>query len=486
MNNNFDKSIKSMIKHEPNPMSEEFKNSIKLALEKLPEDNTGLKKVQKNTQRIKVLLIASIIVLLLMTTAFASAPILLKMTQNFIEELYKIDNLNIESKQSEYEKYNSPINYTSESEGISITLNNIAVDGNFILITSTVTSPVPIKDIIMNSPIYKRDLERYGINDFNEYLPTLNPIYGFKVDGKELEITDITDCESYLDNDYSFVSIEKYIISDDLPKIFNLNIFANYICRTTGKWSFDVGIDRSITIENSINVTTNIQTEVTSIMQGKEYKHNITIDKLSISPFGGKISISEKGSEPFRDFTLRDGNGNYYIVLNGIATANENGDIYKNTYEFIYSSTNEKVNELYLVPILIYGEPTEKQVMMSDDITPTELKISDIGGYTIESIEIDDTQIKVTLKPYGALLQYRSIINGAFGFLDKNGDKRINKYINLKEVKYDKQTGNAVITGSWSADAPGNISDQIGGFWYVEMPNMLLNEDEAIKIPLNK
>jgi len=50
MNNNFDKTIKSMIENEPNPMSEEFKNSIKSALEKLPEDNTGLKKVQKNTK----------------------------------------------------------------------------------------------------------------------------------------------------------------------------------------------------------------------------------------------------------------------------------------------------------------------------------------------------------------------------------------------------------------------------------------------------
>ncbi|MEA5096582.1 MAG: DUF4179 domain-containing protein [Sedimentibacter saalensis] len=486
MNNNFDKMIKSMIENEPNPMSEEFKNSIKSALEKLPEDNTGLKRIKKNTRRTKVLLIASIITLFLITTAFASGPRLLKMTQNFIKELYKIDNLNIESKQSEYEKYNAPVNYTSESKGISVTINNIAVDGNFILITSTVTSPVPIKDIIMNDPVYKRNFEKYGISDFIGFLPTLNPMYKFKIDGKELGIADITDCESYFKNDYSFVAIENYIISDEMPRVFNLNILAEYVCYTIGTWSFDMAIDRSSTLENSITVTPNIQTEVTSIAHGKEYKHSILIDKLSISPFGDKISIIEKGPEPFRDFTLRDGNGNYYIILNSTVTANENGDIYKNTFEYIYPSTNKKINDLYLVPILTLGDPVEKQVMMSDDNTPTEIKISDIGGYTTENIEIDDNQIRVILKPYGAILQYRSIINGAFGFLDKNGSKDINKYINLKEVKYDKQTGNAVITGSWSTDTPDNISDQIGGFWYVEMPNMLLNEDEAIKIPLNK
>ncbi|MEL7648696.1 MAG: DUF4179 domain-containing protein [Sedimentibacter sp.] len=485
MNNNFDKMIKSMIELESNPMPGEFKNSIKSALEKLPEDNTGLKKVQKNTRRIKVLLIASIITLFLITTAFAAAPRLLEMTQNFIKEFYKIDNLNIESKQSEYEKHNAPVNYTSESEGILITINNIAVDGNFILITSTVTSPVPIKDIIMNDSVFKRNFERYGISDFMGYLPALNPIYKFKIDDKDLGITDITDCESYFKNDYSFVVIEKYIISDELPKIFNLNISTEYVCYTIGTWSFDMTIDRSSTIEDSFAVTPNIQTEVTSIVQGKEYKHNITIDKLSISPFGGKIAISEGGSEPFRDFALMDENGNYYLVLNDIVKFAENGDISKNVFEFIYPSTNEKINELYLIPILTFGDPAENQVMMSNDTTPTEIKISDIGGYTTESIEIDDNQIKVTLKPYGAILQYRSIINGAFGFLDKNGSKGIGKYINLKEVKYDKQDGNAVITGSWSTDAPDNISDQIGGFWYVEMPNMLLNEDETIIIPLN-
>lgn len=486
MNNNFDKMIKSMIEHEPNPMSEEFKNSIKSALEKLPEDNTGLKKVQKNTQRIKVILIASIIALFLMTTAFASVPRLLEMTQNFLKEFYKIDNLNIESKQSEYEKYNATVNYTSESEGISVTINSIAVDGNFILITSTVTSSVPIKEIITNSSSYKRDLVRYGISDFTEYILPLAPFYNFKIDGKDLGINDTTDWDYYLKNDYSFVAIQKYIMTDELPIIFNLNIFTEYICNSKGTWSFYMAIDRSSTIENSITVTPNIQAEVTSIVQRSEYKHNITIDKLSISPFGGQIAISEGGSDPFRDFTLRDENGNYYLVLNDIVKFAENGDISKNVFEFIYPSTNEKINELYLVPILTFGDPVEKQVMMCDDNTPTEIKISDIGGYTTENIEIDDNQIRVILKPYGAILQYRSIINGAFGFLDKNGSKDINKYINLKEVKYDKQTGYAVITGSWSTDAPDNISDQIGGFWYVEMPNMLLNEDEAIKIPLNK
>ncbi len=484
MNNNFDKTIKLMINHEPNPMSGEFKSSIKSVLENLPEDNNGLKKVQRSTRKTRVLLIASIITLLLITTAFTSIPRLLEMTQNFIKEFYKIDNVNIESKQSEYEKYNAPANYTSESEGISVTINNVAVDGSFLLITSTVTSPIPIKDIISSSHLYKWELERFGASDFLSLIFTLAPYYEFRIDGKDLGIFDMTDWDDYLENDYSFVTIQKYMIPDEIQNTFNLNMSANNICNTSGIWTFDIAIDKSKTSGDLVTVTPNIQTEVTSIVQGKEYKHSIIIDKLSISPFGGQIVISEGGTEIFRDFALRDENGNYYLVLNDSVKFNENGDISKNVFEFIYPSTNEIIGELEIIPILTNGTPVEKQIMIPDYNFPTEIKISDIGGYMTESLEIDDNHLKLTLKQYGAILQYRSIINGAFGFLDKSGSKNINKYINSNGVKYDKQSGNAVITGYWTDDAPDNIHNQIGGFWYVEMPDMLLNEDEAIKIPL--
>ena len=82
------------------------------------------------------------------------------------------------------------------------------------------------------------------------------------------------------------------------------------------------------------------------------------------------------------------------------------------------------------------------------------------------------------------ILQYRSIINGAFGFLDKGGSKEINKLITLEEVKYDKSTGNATITGYLNDNTSDKLLEQIGGVWYIEMPNMKLNENEAIKILL--
>ena len=484
MNSNFDKEIKSIMKNEKFDIPNNLKNEIKTILESLPEDNDGLKKDKTIKYKTKIVLIASVITLLIATTAFASMPELLKMTQNFIKNFNKIDNINITSKQQEYEKYNSPANYTSKSNGISVTIDNIAVDGNFLLITSTITSPKKIIDIVTDSTLYKQVLNRPYKKDYTDFIFALSPYYLFKIDGKDYGIFDKPEWEDYILNDYSFVTVQKYIIPVDTPDIFKLSLSANNVCDVQGEWNFDIVIDKDVVNEDSATVTPNISAEVTSIVKGVEYKHNITIDKLSISPFGGQISLSEKGDEIFRDFTLRDANGNYYHVLNNTVKFSSINEMNKNSYEFIFTSRIEDIEEIELVPILTYGTPVEKKVMLEEDIISTDIKLSDIGGYKVDNIDINENEIKIILKPYGVILQYRSIINGAFGFLDKGGSKEINKLITLEEVKYDKSTGNATITGYLNDNTSDKLLEQIGGVWYIEMPNMKLNENEAIKILL--
>lgn len=497
MNKDFDELIKSMINDEPDFISKEIKQKIKTTLESLPENDNGLKKQSKYRPKGKVLLIAAILIVMLTATVFAF-PKIFKMTQNFIKQFYNIDNINLKSKQEEYEKYNSPANYTSESEGISVTIDNIAVDGNFLLITSTVTSPKTIKDMIAESSLYKQVLKSHKEIlekhkqalkqsfeiDYKDFIFTLSPYYLFKIDGNDDGVFDMPDWDEYIVNDYTFVTVQKYIIPTETPDIFNLSITSNNICNVKGNWNFDIIIDKGNAKENSVAVTPNINAEITSIVHGTEYKHNITIDKLSISPFGGQITLSERGDEIFRDFTLRDTNGKYYLVLNSTVKSSGKKEMSKNSFEFISPSEYKNLRELELVPILTYGTPVEKKVMLKDDVALIDIKISDIGGYKVDSMDINDNGIKLILKPYGAILQYRSIINGAFGFLDKEGSKEINKHISLDEVKYDKTNGNAIITGHWDNNDSYKVSEQIGGIWYVEMPSMKLNENEAVKIML--
>lgn len=504
MNSSFDKEIKAMIKHENYDIPNKLKNEIKIMLESLPEDNRGLKKETKKRYTTKIILIASVIVLLIMTTAFAAMPELLKMTQNFIENLTKIDNVNILSKQEEFEKYSAPVNYTSESEGISVTIDNIAVDGNFLLISSTITCNRRVEDIIKDSWVYKKFLELRNENkskdiiekfkdspnyeqnlenlnnlDYKQFLVNISPYYYFKIDGFDYGRLDKTDNEEYIENEYTFITVQKYIIPAGVPDIFKLSISEKYICNIEGKWSFDIMIDRSESKKNSISVMPGILAEVTSIASGKEYKHNVTIDSLSISPFGGQITLSEKGPEVFRDFTLRDKDNNYYMVLNDAVISSK--DVRQNTFEFIYSSESMDINELELVPILTYGNPTKETVRFEENVESTDIKISDIGGYTVQSVMIDNNKIKITLKPYGVILHYRSIINGAFGIVDKNGE---DANISFENIEYDKRSGNAIVTIICNNVDSHEILNEISGFWYIKMPDMQLNEKEVIKIPL--
>jgi hypothetical protein len=490
MNNSFDNQISDMIVNENFDVPEKFKVEIRFILENLPESNEGLKKEKKGFNKVKIILIASIVTLLLTATAFATVPELLKMTQNLIENFTKINNIDISSKREEYEKYNASVNYTSESEGISVTIENIAVDGNFLLMTSKVTSPEKIEDVIKNSRLYKevvsgrKELNIEAVPDYEDFLFAISPNYLFEINGEDCGIFDLSEWEDYITDDYSFVSIQKYIIPVETDDIFNLSIRDNHICYVRGDWNFKTIIDKSAVNEDTVTASPNIKAAVTSIENGEEYKHYITIEKLSISPFGGQITLSEKGTEVFRDFVLRDDEMNYYTVLNESVTVSGPDDISRNSFEFIAPKSPVMLKELELVPVFKYEAPVEQTVMLEEDIISTDIKLSKIGGYKIEDMDIDGNEIKIILNPYGAILQYRSIINGSFGFVDKEGSKNINKYISIKEVRYDKTNGNAVITGAWDEKDAGKILEQIGGFWYVNMQDMELNEKEAIKIQL--
>lgn len=502
----FDAMVRSMISKEPDFMPEACMGKIDKTLENLPENDNGLKKWQAHRPSVKIILIAAVLAVLLMTTAVA-APRIFKMAQNLIEEFSKINDVNLESKQEEYEKYNAPINYTSESGGISVTIDNIALDGNFLLITSTITCDSPVEDIVedswlyrkslelrnedkskeileqfKDSPNYEQNLENLNNLDYKQFLFAMSPDYSFKIDGVDYGRLDKADWEEYIENDNTFVTVQKYIIPFEVPDVFNLSISAENICNIEGNWGFDLVIDKSEVSADSVAVTPEIQSEVTSIVSGEEYKHHITIEKLSISPFGGQITLSEKGAEVFRDFTLRDKDNNYYMVLNDTVISSE--DISRNTFEFIYPWENNDIDELELVPILTYGAPVKKTVMFGKNIESTDIKISDIGGYKVQSVYLDNSEIKITLKPYGVILHYRSIINGAFCILGKDGKEGTNMNISLQGPEYDKNNGNAIVTIHCNGFEPAQVLNEIGGFRYVEMPNMKLNENEAIKIPL--
>ncbi|WP_313164135.1 DUF4179 domain-containing protein [Sedimentibacter sp.] len=399
----------------------------------------------------------------------------------YINEFAGINDPNLESKREEIEKRNSYIEYTKEIDGVKLTINNIAMDDNFIVITSTVEAQTPLRDILIDKTYYKDFLEDTGLSHHEHYFNYFSPNFLFKVNDEKTNFS-LSDNSSYLKDEYKLVSIQKYVIGEEIPDIFNLHIYcAQAVVFVNGDWSFDINIDKSEEKSRSKTITPNITKTIKSVVYEREIEHEITIDKVSISPLGGKIEISEAGQDIFRDFVLKDNLGNYHFVFNESVSYKKNGDIVTNIFEFtVDSSEIEDINELEFIPILLKGDFKEKTVMLSENIEDTDIKISNIGGYRIENIEFNREETKITLKPYGAVLQYRSIINGAFRPVDKEGSQI--KFNGLITQKYDKNNGNLIVSYFSTNEETERLQGRLGGFWFVEMPKIEINEKEKIKI----
>ena len=480
MNKSFDEKVKLMISNEPDFTPPTCIEKIDKTLDNLPGNDAGLHINKTHRPKTKIFLVAAIITVLMMTTAIA-APRLFKIGKHLLNEFAGINDPNLESKRDEIEERNSYIEYTKEIDGVKLTVNNIAIDDNFIVITSTVESKTPLRDILLEKTYYKDFLEDTGLSHHEYYFNYFSPNFLFNVNGDEIEFS-LSDNSSYLKDKYTLVSIQKYVIGKEIPDIFNLHIYcAQAVVFVNGDWSFDISIDKSEEKSRSKTITPNITKYIKSDVYGREIEHEITIDKVSISPLGGKIEISETGHDIFRDFVLKDNLGNYHFVFNESVSYKEKGDIVKNIFEFtVDSSEIENINELEFIPILLKGDFKEKTVMLPENIEDTDIKISNIGGYRIENIEFNKEETKITLKPYGAVLQYRSIINGAFSPVDKEG---LQIDVNgLITQKYDKNNGNLIVSFFSAQEETERLQSELGGFRFVEMPKIEINEKEKIEL----
>jgi hypothetical protein len=458
---NFDEMLKRKVESEPIVAPVGFSKRIDQILADLP--NKELRRSPQKTL-FKVLFTAAVIMGLAAMTVFAT-PYGTEMASGVISYFKAPHEFKYISKQAAYEKYNREVGVSTADQGITLTLDNIAVDDNYINIFYTVQNKSPISLVgDEESP------EQWRIN-------WTAPHFWFKENGRYIEPPAQGEVEAYLKDAYTLKGMQRLAIMDTLDDTVNLELYTNEIFNQKGQWHIPVSIDKSSAAVASLTVTPNLKAQVTTGWN-KEYTHNITIEKVSISPFGSQIVLGERAKNTFHQFALRDENGNYLTVIPAATYGGSSLMKATNSFEFIGGRTD--MAELTIVPIISAADndnlPAPQLVALDIGSYPIKMPISEVGGFVLDSLKISSKKAVATFHQEGAV----EIIAPNLMLLDENG-KQLNFTAYQDEV-YNRETGEITITHTFRGVTEADIA-KIKKVGYFTRPQRL-NEDETITIKL--
>lgn len=184
---------------------------------------------------------------------------------------------------SAYEKFATSINKSVENNGIKVTIDEIAIDDNSMVITSTIEGEGLQEERGSISPNIEINGEHVG-----------------SYDSKDKKISD-----------KKFVSVITSNISEfTLDRSVNIHLRMGSIGNMRGDWEFKFNVTKMNNISNSktINLDRSIKTP----------NSTLTLNKLTISPLGNTINYSGKYDSTNK--SQRDGIYNFIVI-------DENGKI---------------------------------------------------------------------------------------------------------------------------------------------------------------
>lgn len=458
-NRDFDQYIKSKAKDESFNAPAGFSERMDSLMANLPEKKQSPRKVPK-----RILLVAAGFIVFASMSVVAS-PLVAEMSSGAIGYFNAPRDFKYLSQQAVYEQYNSQVGVSAIDRGITITVDNLAADDNYINVFYTVKSAEPIQ--LLGD---EEDLEQWRIN-------WTAPLFWFKENGRYINPPAQNEVEAYLEDSYTMKGMQRLAVMGTLEDKVNLELYTDEVFGKEGQWHIPLSVDKSSVAVESLTVTPKLKAKVTNGWNG-EHKHDITIEKVSISPFGNQIVISERAENTFSQFALRDEQGQYLTV---IPAATYGGNFLMkatNSFEFIGGRTDMK--ELTLVPIVTGsdsdGLPEPKLVAKDIGHYPIPMRESELGGFLMNSLEITPQKAVATFQQVGAVgVSYPNLM-----LLDENGE-----YLNFTayhDDSYNRETGEITITLSFKDVSEEEIAKikKVGYF----MRSVKLNEDQAVTIKL--
>lgn len=367
-----------------------------------------------------ITLIAAAITVLCFATAFAADNII-----SYFQSEKAVEITNIE----ELENHSKKIESSVSQDGYTLTMNNIAVDDNFMHIFITITS---------------HELKIWENTN-------IRPFFYCRLNGQIISDENNSSSHGYYVDDYTYRIALKYNISQfDIPEEFMLELYSVPGYEDRGEFEDGYLSQEYLTLtedDKSKLVYLCVETNKSSIEENESiYETDQTfeyenfdggiaygeISKIIFSPFGSQIVIKDNlgglGAKRVMDMAIADDNGEFVdIITTDIAGAafDENGHLtkilpetiendkeYSNSVEFIKGSADTEYLDLIPTNSFSSGKCNVNKPVGSYPIT---FEVNEYGNIVVTGIVIQDGAINIHYSKDGFVKG-----NPEFDFLDEN------------------------------------------------------------------
>lgn len=456
----FDRLTRSQAQAEPVFSPIGFEERMDEIMRRLPDEAQAAPKKTRRTRRTRRLLTAAAALLILGTATAAASPVLLPMAQNTVAYFNAPQTFKYLSGKAAYETFNASVGASTEDKGITLTVDNIAVSDNYINVFYTVKSEAPI---VLRGDDTSPESWRAAWTA---------PYFWFKADGTYIEPPAQGEVEAYLTDEHTLTGMQRFAVMAQLPVTFDLELYTEELLNQTGDWHIAMGVDKSAV---SIETLTAAPAQKAKVSIGGT-THKITVEKVSISPFGSQLVLRERSGNPFSNFLLRDDKGNYLPVISEGLMGNSLMAL-SNSFEFMGGSLDMK--SITMIPYDDGGAAAGEDVVAMDQAEGAKLATNPLGGFEINTVSLskEDGTITITATPYGAVPMHEFSPSLA----DRDGEYL--SYITNQETRYDRENGTLTFVGWLDPEMTDSDYGKIAGLRYFTN-TMKLMEDQAVTIPV--
>lgn len=462
----FDEKLKARAEREGAPIPKGFDSRMDALLDTLPAEVQSVKKRRAPRLAVCIGIAAAMVV-----CAAAAAPAVLEMARNAIDYFQSDRQSAYTALQTEYEQFNAAVGVSQTVDGVTLTIDNIAVDDSYMSIFYTLSSKTPLEQIGTESEPESWRAEWTA------------PTFWANVDGEMLDTSGAIDNEAYFVDDYTLKGMHRLALKQALPDQFDLLLYTgdSISSPSDADFQFALAVDKSavgsLTVEPALDFTVDY---TGTYEDGSTYSVHRTprIERVSISPLSSTIMLSEQLSGddiPFDGFVLRDDQGNYLPRLPAGISVNTLGRSV-NMFEFI--GANETTKSVTLIPF----KWSYYCHMVAGTLDALPLTDECENGLTLESLEVDDGRAVAVFSTRGAISDVS--MSGSFSLTDKDGNYLPFTKFAPFDSYVDRETGLIVAT-LYYPDATEEEVAQIAGVSFAQPDDDLtLLEDQAVTIDL--